>query len=245
MLEIKNLTKRFNKKKVINNLSIQITPGEKATIIGPSGSGKSTILKLILGLIPADNGKVIINGNEMTTLSKEEKYTIRKNIGLLFQSSALFDSMTVEENVAFPLTESPNTFTRRQLTKKVNTALDLVGMKHFNHRYPSELSGGQQKRVALARAIINQPKILLYDEPTTGLDPILSTSIEDLIVNISDTLQTTSVVVTHQLSTIYRTSDNIYYLHEGNLLPPETPDSINQTKDPIINAFITGKTHGN
>ena len=195
---------------MINNLSIQITPGEKATIIGPSGSGKSTILKLILGLIPADNGKVIINGNEMTTLSKEEKYTIRKNIGLLFQSSALFDSMTVEENVAFPLTESPNTFTRRQLTKKVNTALDLVGMKHFNHRYPSELSGGQQKRVALARAIINQPKILLYDEPTTGLDPILSTSIEDLIVNISDTLQTTSVVVTHQLSTIYRAHQTIF-----------------------------------
>ena len=214
MLEIKQLTKRFNKKKVINNLSIKIEPGQKVTIIGPSGSGKSTILKLILGLITPDHGKILVNEKEMIFTSKEQVYEMRKNIGLLFQSSALFDSMTVEENVAFPLTETPNTFTPRQIKQKVNDSLELVGMHGFNNRDTAELSGGQRKRVALARAIINQPKILLYDEPTTGLDPILSTNIENLIVDISKQLETTTIVVTHQLSTILRTSDLIYYLHE-------------------------------
>lgn len=244
MLILKHVSKAFDDHQVLSKINLSVKRGHKTTIIGPSGSGKSTILKLILGLIPPDSGKLTLNGTDINALSIKDIYIMRKKIGLLFQSAALFDSLTVEENVGFSLTETPSTLTNQDITNKVNLSLELVGMQDYNNHYPAELSGGQKKRVALARAIINKPEYLLFDEPTTGLDPILSTNIEDLIVQISEELNTATITVTHQISTILRSSDSIYFLHEGQLLDPETPESIVKTKDPIISPFIRGKSNG-
>ena len=241
MIELCHLSKSFDGKAILNDISISIPTGKKVTIIGPSGSGKSTILKLILCLIKPDSGKVLVDGVDMTLLGIADLYEIRKKIGLLFQSAALFDSMSVEENVGFSLFESDHSYSESQIQKKINDALDLVEMTGFNTMYPAELSGGQQKRVALARSIITNPQYLLFDEPTTGLDPVLSTSIENLIVRISDELKTTAIVVTHQISTIMRTSDDIYYLHDGWLCDSETPKTITKSANPIISNFINGK----
>ncbi len=166
---------------------------------------------------------------------------MRMKIGLLFQSSALFDSMSVEENVSFSLTELPGVLSADEIQHKVDHALDMVGMSGYNDCSPADLSGGQMKRIGLARSIINEPDLLLFDEPTTGLDPVLSTSIEDLINRISEELNTTTLVVTHQISTILRTSDFIYFLHDGCLLSPETPDTIYQSNHQIVSDFIQGK----
>ena len=244
MIELCNLSKSFDGKSILDDLSLSVPTGKKITIIGPSGSGKSTLLKLILCLIKPDSGKVLVDGQDMALLNVDEMYGIRKKIGLLFQSAALFDSMTVEENVGFSLLESPTSLSSKDIQEKIDHALDLVEMSGFNAMFPSELSGGQQKRVGLARAIINNPEYLLFDEPTTGLDPVLSTNIENLIVRISDELNTTAIIVTHQISTIMRTSDLIYYLHEGSLFDPETPETIMTSSNKVINAFINGQTNG-
>ena len=241
MIELCHLAKSFDGNDILKDVSISIPLGKKITIIGPSGSGKSTILKLILCLIKPDSGKVLVDGDDMALLTVDDLYKVRKKIGLLFQSAALFDSMTVEENVGFSLFESDHLLSQEDIQYKIDYALDLVEMKGFSPMYPAELSGGQQKRVALARSIITNPQYLLFDEPTTGLDPVLSTSIENLIVRISDELNTTAIIVTHQLSTIMRTSDLIYYLHDGCLCEPETSQSIKTSSNPIISAFINGE----
>ena len=240
MLELINIKKSFNDIQVLKDINLTVNPGEKITIIGTSGSGKSTILKLILGLLDHDSGNIMFNGINTARLSTSQFYEHRKHFGLLFQSSALFDSLTVEENVAFPLTEQPNYLTKFEISKKVDEALELVEMQGSNLKNPSNLSGGQQKRIALARAIITKPKCLLFDEPTTGLDPVLSTNIEDLIVRIATELNTIAITVTHQISTILRTSDLIYFLNDGILLDPETTQTIMESKNPIIKSFIHG-----
>jgi phospholipid/cholesterol/gamma-HCH transport system ATP-binding protein len=243
MLELVNLSKAFDKKVVLDGVSLHMPTGQKTTLIGASGSGKSTILKIILGLIPVDSGDILVNGQSMLTLSKEELYQLRSNFSLLFQSGALFDSMTVEENVSFILRESKNSLKEAEIRYKVDHALDLVGMKGYNAHMPNELSGGQMKRIGLARAIVNRPKYLFFDEPTTGLDPVLSTNIEDLIVDISKEFGTTTIVVSHQITTILRTSDFIYMLHKGKLLEPETPDTIFESENKLISSFVKGKEY--
>lgn len=240
MLELINIKKTFNQTEVLKNINLTVNAGEKITIIGTSGSGKSTILKLILGLINYDSGNIIYDGLSTKNLTTTRFYEYRKRFGLLFQSSALFDSLTVEENIAFPITEQPNRLSKYEISKRVDEALDLVEMSGSNKKSPSELSGGQQKRIALARAIITKPDCLLFDEPTTGLDPVLSTNIEDLIVRIAKELNTIAITVTHQISTIMRTSDLIYFLSEGILLAPETTQTIMESNNPIIRSFIHG-----
>ena len=244
MISLQCLSKSFDSNVILDDVNLEVEFGKKITIIGPSGSGKSTILRLILGLISPDSGQVVVDGVDIATLSVSKLYLMRQTIGLLFQSGALFDSMTVEDNVGFSLIESPTTLSKAEIKYKVDSALDLVEMRGFENMFPSELSGGQQKRVGLARAIVNNPKYILYDEPTTGLDPILSTNIENLIVRLSEELNTSTIVVTHQISTIMRTSDDIYYLHKGQLLDPETPDTIKHSANSIIYNFIHGKPHG-
>ncbi len=240
MLKINHIKKSFEENNVLTDINLNVKPGEKITIIGPSGSGKSTILKIILGLIEHDSGSIIFDETNLNSLTTSEFYNYRKNFGLLFQSSALFDSLTVEENIAFPLTEHPNNFSKYEINKRVNEALELVEMEGANLKNPAELSGGQQKRIGLARAIIKNPKCLLFDEPTTGLDPVLSTNIEDLIVRIATELNTMAITVTHQISTILRTSDLIYFLHDGMLLAPETTQTIMVSTNPVIRSFIHG-----
>ncbi|NDC82639.1 ATP-binding cassette domain-containing protein [bacterium] len=238
MIEIKDIWKTYDDKPVIRGLSLTINTGDKIAIIGPSGCGKSTLLRLIMGLHRPDSGSICVDGADITTMAPVELKKVRDRIGMLFQSAALFDSLTVSENVAFPLVESG--VNDSQLIRSiVDEKLDMVEMGDSHFKDPAELSGGQRKRIGLARALARSPQIMLYDEPTTGLDPILSTNIENLIVKLNDQLHVTSVVVTHQISTILRTADKIYMMRDGQLLPPETPESI-QTAGNIYTTFING-----
>jgi phospholipid/cholesterol/gamma-HCH transport system ATP-binding protein len=237
MLKIIDLNFKYNHHPLITNLNLEVKKGEKIAIIGPSGCGKSTILRLIMGLIKPDSGQIIIEGEDITKLSEKHLKRIRLKLGMLFQSAALFDSLTVEENVAFSLVENFK-LPRAQIQCQVKEKLALVEMENTQKLMPSDLSGGMRKRIGLARAIAHEPQIMLYDEPTTGLDPVLSSTIEELIVKLASKLQITSIVVTHQISTMLKTADKIYYMKNGQLLPAQTPQSILSCTNPTICEFI-------
>ena len=243
MIEIINLSKSFNNKKVLDSLNLIINSGEVIVIIGRSGCGKSVLLKHIIGLTKPDLGQVIIDGNDMTRLEESEMDKLRLSFGMLFQGSALFDSMTVGENVGFTLKEHTDA-PEKEIKAKVAGSLELVGLKGIEKLMPSELSGGMKKRVGLARAICNNPKIILYDEPTTGLDPIMADAINDLIIDLNNKLNVTSIVVTHDMVSAYKIADRIAMLYKGRIIAAGTPDEIKNTKDPIVKQFITGAAKG-
>ena len=243
MIEIINLSKSFTSSKVLDNLNLIINSGEVIVIIGRSGCGKSVLLKHIIGLIKPDMGQVIVSGNDMTRLEEYEMDKIRLSFGMLFQGSALFDSMTVGENVGFTLKEHTD-MPEKEIRKKVANSLELVGLKGIEKLMPAELSGGMKKRVGLARAICNNPKIILYDEPTTGLDPIMADAINDLIIDLSSKLNVTSIVVTHDMVSAYKIADRIAMLYKGKIIAIGTPGEIKNTKDPIVKQFITGAAKG-
>lgn len=243
MIEIINLSKSFTSSKVLDNLNLIINSGEVIVIIGRSGCGKSVLLKHIIGLIKPDMGQVIVNGNDMTRLEEYEMDNLRLSFGMLFQGAALFDSMTVGENVGFTLREHTNT-PPEEVRKKVANSLELVGLKGIENLMPSELSGGMKKRVGLARAICNNPKIILYDEPTTGLDPIMADAINDLIIDLNNKLSVTSIVVTHDMVSAYKIADRIAMLYKGKIIAVGAPEEIKNTKDPIVKQFITGAAKG-
>lgn len=239
MIQIKNLKKSFDGREVISGINLAVEDGERIAIIGTSGCGKSTLLRLLIGLHAPDEGQIFINGKDISHASRDEQNKIRMEMGIVFQSAALFDSMTVAENVAFSLVENQKMSWQKALPI-VRQKLELVGLTAVENMMPSQLSGGMRKRVGFARAIATDPKIVLFDEPTTGLDPISSTQIEDLIVHLSDALNCTSVVVTHQISTILRTADKIYTMNNGVLCKPETPGTIMNSENPYIRKFIRG-----
>jgi phospholipid/cholesterol/gamma-HCH transport system ATP-binding protein len=239
MIEIINLSKSFTSSKVLDNLNLIINSGEVIVIIGRSGCGKSVLLKHIIGLMKPDMGQVIVSGNDMTRLEEYEMDKIRLSFGMLFQGAALFDSMTVGENVGFTLKEHTD-IPEGEIRKKVANSLELVGLKGIEKLMPSELSGGMKKRVGLARAICNNPKIILYDEPTTGLDPIMADAINDLIIDLNSKLNVTSIVVTHDMVSAYKIADRIAMLYKGKIIAIGAPGEIKNTKDPIVKQFITG-----
>ncbi len=239
MIKLKNITKTFAGRVVVNNLSLEVERGEKIAIIGPSGCGKSTLLRLMMGLHRPDSGEIWVDGVAISGLDVPGLRKLRRKFGMLFQSGALFDSMNVGENVAFPLVETLGYSPGASVDALVQEKLKLVEMVGSDQKMPSDLSGGQRKRIGLARAIVGSPEVVLYDEPTTGLDPILSTNIEDLIVKLNDQLKVTSIVVTHQISTILRTADKIYLMENGALLPPEIPQTI-QTAPNVYGRFMQG-----
>ena len=243
MIELKNIHKAFDNKKVIKGLSLSVKKGERVAIIGQSGCGKSTLLRLLMGIHMPDQGNILIEGNDITQQNEKEIRKTRLKFGLLFQSAALFDSMNVFDNVAFMLRENLK-LDEIEVHKIVKQKLELVGMAGYELADPSSLSGGQRKRVGLARAIATEPEIMMYDEPTTGLDPVLSTNIEDLITKLS-TFGTTTIVITHQISTILRTSDNIYMMNDGKLLPAEQPDTIMESESDLIRHFMSGGLSNN
>ncbi|HAZ10242.1 MAG: ABC transporter ATP-binding protein [Omnitrophica bacterium GWA2_41_15] len=243
MIEIINLSKSFTGAKVLDNLNLIINSGEVIVIIGRSGCGKSVLLKHIIGLIKPDMGQVIIDGNDMTRLEEYEMDKLRLSFGMLFQGAALFDSMTVGENVGFKLREHTD-ISDSEIRKKVADALELVGLKGIENLMPSELSGGMKKRVGLGRAICNNPKIILYDEPTTGLDPIMADAINGLIADLNNKLNVTSIVVTHDMVSAFKIADRIAMLYKGKIITIGTPDEIKNTKDPIVKQFITGAAKG-
>ncbi len=238
MIELIDIWKSYDERPIIRGLSLTVQRGEKISIIGPSGCGKSTLLRLILGLHRPDSGQIIVDGQDITKMSTEALKDVRARIGMLFQSAALFDSMTVGGNVAFPLEETGG-FAAGEIETIVAEKLDMVEMAGAEEKDPAELSGGQRKRVGLARALARSPEVMLYDEPTTGLDPILSTNIENLIVKLNDQLHVTSIIVTHQISTILRVSDKIYMMQDGQLMPPQTPETIGSAGN-LYTTFING-----
>lgn len=237
MIEIRNLTKTFGKKTVLDNISIKIEAGENLAVIGPSGCGKSTLLRLIMRLDQPTAGSIFIDGQDINRLGEDANIKLSRKIGMVFQSSALFDSLTVGENVAFALREQM-IMPEAKIQSIVQEKLELVDLGGTENLMPDELSGGMQKRVSFARAIAFNPEILLYDEPTTGLDPITSTSIENLMCKFSRELKTISIVVTHQLSTIYRTAGHIVMLHEGKLIELGSPQQAKSTNHPAAKKFL-------
>jgi phospholipid/cholesterol/gamma-HCH transport system ATP-binding protein len=239
MIELVSIVKDFNSHRVLNGVNLKVKKGETLAVIGPSGCGKSTLLRLIIGLFPPTSGRVMVAGREISTLDREELNELRQHIGMVFQSSALFDSLTVGENVAFGLREHSR-LSEKEIVSIVAEKLELVGLKGTERLMPAELSGGMQKRVSLARALATSPQMILYDEPTTGLDPISATSIENLIIDLHQMLKVTAVVVTHMMSTVYHISSRIAMLHDGKLIEAGTPEQTKASTDPTIREFITG-----
>ena len=239
MIKINNIYKHFNGKHVLDGVSLEVAKGETVAIIGPSGCGKSTLLRLIIGFNMPNGGQIYIDGHEITSPDEEKRVAIRRRIGMVFQSSALFSSLSVFENVAFGLREQA-LLTEREISEKVHEKLSWVGLSSSAKLMPEELSGGMQKRVSLARALANQPEILLYDEPTTGLDPIMSTSIENLIKELDHKLGITAIVVTHQMHTVYQVADRILMLHQGKIIEAGNPTETQESQNPIIREFVTG-----
>ena len=231
-IQVKNLVKTFDKKTILDNISFQVDDGKILSIIGFSGSGKSTVLKLISGLIEKDSGEIITTGGD---------------IAMVFQYSALFDSLNVFDNISFALQERKDLrgkYTRKELDKIVAEKLELVGLSGIEDKYPSELSGGMQKRVSFARAIVTEPKIILYDEPTAGLDPISSTLIEDYIVRLKNETNAASIVVTHQMSTIKRTADSVLMLYNGHAVFEGSSEELLREETPYTKQFVNAAIEG-
>lgn len=238
MIEIKNLHKSFGSKKVLSGVDLNIHDGETIVIIGRSGCGKSVLLKLIVGLLSPDEGFVKVEGKIINELSEKELYKVRRNFGFLFQGSALFDSMTVGENVALPLVEANSGTAEKEIDKLVEEKLELVGLSGIQSLKPSELSGGMKKRVGLARALITNPNYILYDEPTTGLDPIMSDSIDNLIKELAEKLKVTSVVVTHDMFSVKNVAHKVAMMHNGIIHFVGNIDELENSSDEIIIEFI-------
>jgi len=243
MIRVKNLYKSFNNKQILNNLNLKVKNGETKVIIGRSGTGKSVFLKSIMGLIHPDSGSIKINNKELTDLSEKEYNKVRMDIGLVFQNGALFDSMTVADNVAFVLNEFTNT-DKETIRKKVKKCLGLVGLKDVENMDPSQLSGGMKKRVSLARVLCMEPKIILYDEPTSEVDPITADAINKLIIDLRDKLKVTSIVVTHDMTTAFKVADSVSMFYHGQVIAEGTPKEIKNTKHPVVKQFINGESSG-
>lgn len=237
MIEVKNVRKSFGDKVVLQDVSARMEAGKTNLIIGTSGSGKTVLMKVMIGLTPVDSGEVIYDGKDITRMDKYELKEVRKQIGMLFQGSALFDSKTVEQNVMFPL-DMFTTQTYREKLKRVNEVLDRVNLKDANKKFPAEISGGMKKRVALARAIVQNPKYLFCDEPNSGLDPQTSLVIDKLVKEITTEYNITTVINTHDMNTVMESGDHIVYLYQGNKQWEGSNRDIIFSKDERLNAFI-------
>jgi phospholipid/cholesterol/gamma-HCH transport system ATP-binding protein len=239
MIEVRDLKKGFGARPILDGVSFRIEKGESVVIIGRSGGGKSVLLKHLIGLLKPDAGQVLIEGENIVPMNERELLRVRRKFGMLFQSAALFDSMTVAENVGFAFRRD-RSLPEEEVRRKVAEVLEMVDLPGTEDKKPSELSGGMKKRVGLARAIIYQPQIILYDEPTTGLDPIVSDSIDHLILRVRDRLDVTTVVVTHDMRSTRRLGQRILMLHDQRIYATGTPDEIFNSQDPVVRRFIEG-----
>jgi len=239
-IHLQNVHKAFGPKRVLRGFTLEVREGATTVVIGASGSGKSVMLKHIVGLLQPDRGEVFVDGLRVKGLRREELYELRRKAGYVFQFAALFDSMSVAENVGLGLRRIDG-MTEEQIRTRVRECLDLVELAGYEERYPAELSGGQKKRAGLARAIATKPKYVLYDEPTTGLDPLTKEVIDRLILRTRDELGVTGVVITHDMPSAYRVGDRIAMLHEGRIRFEGTPDEIQASHDPVVRAFIEGR----
>ena len=239
MIEARSVQKSFGTQRVLDGVSLRIAKGESVVIIGRSGGGKSVLLKILIGLIRPDAGEVLIEGREITRMNERDLLEVRQRFGMLFQGSALCDSMTVAENVGFALGRTGQC-SKAEIRRQVREALEMVELPGIEDKKPAELSGGMRKRVGLARAIVYQPAIVLYDEPTTGLDPMAADRIDRLIIRVCERLQVTSVAVTHDMRSAARIAQRILMLHEGRIYTTGTPEEILRSTDPVVERFVKG-----
>jgi phospholipid/cholesterol/gamma-HCH transport system ATP-binding protein len=240
MIELDNIYKAFGPKKVLNGFTLNVADGDTVALVGFSGAGKSVTLKHIVGLLAPDTGTVRVDGQDVPSLTRPELYEMRLKLGYVFQFAALFDSMTIAENLAMGLVKQGG-MSKGDIRDRITESLGRVELEGFEDRYPAELSGGQRKRAGLARAIAFRPKYLLYDEPTSGLDPVTTAVIDRLILKMRDDLGVTSLVITHDMGSAYNVSDRIAMLYEGRVLEEGTPEEIRSSQNPIVRGFVEGK----
>ncbi len=243
IIELRKIHKSFGTEHVLRALDLAIPKDSVSVIIGRSGGGKSVLMKHIIGLMRPDQGQVLIDGQDIARMNERSIAPIRRKFGMLFQESALFDSMTVEDNVAFPLIEHTRK-SRREILEIVNEKLASVGLKDMGHKMPAELSGGMRKRVGLARALALDPKIVLFDEPTSGLDPVMAATINELIVRTQSEFRATCVVISHDIPAAMSTGHRVFMLFEGKIIAEGTPEQIQEWDDPVVQQFIHGRAEG-
>lgn len=244
IIRLRDVTKAFNGQRVLDELSLSVRPGRTTVIIGPSGCGKSVLLKHMIGLLRPDSGQVLFHDREISSLPERKLVAVRRRMGFLFQGGALFDSMTVAQNIIFPMVEHGiGTPARRKA--RCREVLSLVALDGYEDRFPEELSGGQKKRVALARAIVLDPEVILYDEPTTGLDPVRADLINELVMKLQRLLGATAVVVTHDMASARKIGDRILMLHEGRFIADTTPAGLDQVDNEVVRRFVTGQVDKN
>jgi len=243
MIKIIDLKKSFNSKKVLDGTNLEIEKGKITVIIGRSGEGKSVLIKHIIGLLKPDSGQILLDGQDITKMTERELNEVRRRFGMLFQGAALFDSLTVGENVAFPLREHAG-MPEADLKEVIKEKLRLVGLKNVENMMPADLSGGMKKRVGLARAIAMDPEIVLFDEPTTGLDPVMSDNVATLILDTQRNLKTTYIVITHDISLTYKIADKVAMLHEGKIVEQGDVEYVKSSVNPILRQFVEGRAEG-
>ena len=241
MIEVKNLYKSFGEKGVLSDISLSVSHGQSLAVVGKSGAGKSVLLRCLIGLVKPDNGTIYVDNKLIYTMNFSQLQKIRSSIGMVFQFGALFDSMTVRENISLAL-QKLTKLNKNEIQQRVRNSLEEVDMAGTENLMPAELSGGMKKRVGIARAIAIKPAYLFYDEPTTGLDPVMTDSINRLIRKFQDTGEVTSVIIPHEMRTVYDVADRVLLLHEGRIQYDGFPDTINNVNDPVVQQFITGNS---
>jgi phospholipid/cholesterol/gamma-HCH transport system ATP-binding protein len=243
MIELRQVKKSFGSQIVLNGVNLEIPSGQITAIIGPSGEGKSVLLKHMIGLLRPDQGSVLVDGEDIATLGRGAMNRVREKFGMLFQNAALFDSLTVFENVAFPLQEKTR-LSEQEIAQRVRDALLHVGLAGVDAKYPDQLSGGMKKRVGLARALLMDPRIILFDEPTTGLDPVICRAIHQMIKETHAKFGYTAVVVSHEIPEIFDISDRVAVLYQGSIIEAGTPQQIQASEHPMVRQFIRGSLDG-
>ena len=243
MVELRDVHMQFEEKKVLEGVSLDVQPQERLVIMGQSGSGKSTILRLILGILRPDSGAIFFKRFEINTLQRTKLQEVRQRIGMVYQYSALLSSLTVHENVALPLQELTDK-SRSEIDRIVDEKLELVGMQDAKDLLPDELSGGMRKRVALARSLVLEPELILLDEPSAGLDPVIASVVDELIISLTEKSKVTSITVTHEMESAFRIATRMAMLYEGKIIEEGEPETFKQSKDPVVAQFLSGSTEG-